>query len=74
MQVARLHPTVNKRHQLPLCFGAETSFAGKEGENKFQPREDAGVLHLLESSLVSVSSFRTKSWFYVSVQGKTIHN
>ena len=28
MQVARLHPTVNKRHQLPLCFDTETSSAG----------------------------------------------
>ena len=28
MQAVRLHPTVNKRHQLPLCFGTETSSAG----------------------------------------------
>ena len=57
MQVARLHPTVNKRHQLPLCFGAETSFAGQEGENDFQPREDAEVLHLLKSFLDMPSSW-----------------
>ena len=52
MQTARLHPTVNKRHQLPLCFGAETSYAGQERENEFQPREDAEVLHLFKSFLV----------------------